>query len=449
MKPYHQTADVDLYQGDCRAVMAGLPERHFQLCCTSPPFFGLRSYLPADHPDKHLELGSETSPDEFVAALLEVFGGKDNPVGVWRVLRDDGCLFCDLGDSYNSAASGQNGQTGTLDGGKPCGGQGTTAGRRKLVAGLKPKDLCGTPWRLALALQAAGWYWRDTICYQKASPMPGSQRDRCTSSWEPVLMMCKKPVYYWNTEGAKEPGAEPDRQRYEKIGGKNGAEVRHGEQGMVGASPTRIPRNVWRLDWDADDIVALLNYMNVGPGDGNIWKLSSEGFAGCHFATFPKSLPAKIITAATSERGACPSCGKCWQRVVDSERVATRPGLNTKCNAKTWDKNSIGTIPGRLDANVIGNRDPQRHTTTTTTLGWRPGCTCGDEPVPCRILDPFGGVGTSALAAMGLQRRCTLIELSEKYCEMIVARLRAGLYATSAKRDDAPGQLTMFSEAEA
>jgi hypothetical protein len=181
--------------------------------------------------------------------------------------------------------------------------------------------------------------------------------------------------------------------------------------------------------------------MNAGSADENIWKIASEGFAKAHFAIYPKALPTKCITAATSERGCCPECVAPWQRIVDSERAATRPALNPKI----WkaDKATVGD--GKRSAGSP-NRDPQRHTTTTTTLGWKPGCECGGEPVPCRVFDPFSGAGTTALAAMGLQRHCTLIELSEEYCEMIVQRLRAGLYATSTKRDDLAGQQTMFGD---
>jgi len=591
--------------------------------------------LPADHPDKHLELGSEPTPDEFVAALLEVFGGRDNPVGVWRVLRDDGCCFVDLGDAYaSSGGCGKQGETGqranrrfTFE--RPGGTRLVGAGLKyrlrqnltpKQVNPLAPKNLIGTPWRLALALQAAGWYWRDTICYQKASPMPGSQRDRCTSSWEPVLMMTKKSTYHWDMEAARELGTDSSAKRLlQDIENQQGSDranaggKTNGPLKAVGDGNTRIPRNVWRLDWDEDDVIALLNYLNAQPADGNLWKISSEGTGLSHYAVFPKALPAKIITACTSERGCCPTCGAPFVRITDSERVATRPGNNSKI-AHVGDLDSYGRNR-TLDA-TVGHRDPGRHVTATTTLGWRPGCTCcracdiirsstlkgdddgtqrqggrismeatvepeamagerraqaegggteaqtrgdvqtmrhrfhgkeggkvlqpevqrqmdvGDgaaksvcdicneslqdeegeredavrasaidratpktaaggaracapyqrrpsgqsaresrgatgedaqtaaheqtkghrlepyEPVPCRVIDPFAGAGTSALAAMGLQRHCTLIELSETYCEMIVARLRAGLYATSAKRNDAPGQLTLFSEAE-
>jgi len=432
-------------QGDCKTVMESLPEKHFQMCVTSPPYFALRSYLPADHPDKPLEIGSEPTIEEFVATMVEVFRG------VWRVLRDDGCCFINLGDSYCNAGSRNQG-TG-LDG-KRRGGMGDTNGtwadakdkygdmRHKLRnEGVKHKDLIGIPWRVALALQAEGWYLRDAICWQKPAPMPGSQRDRCTSSYEFLFQLTKKPACYWDMEAVREGTSRVLKGSF-RVGNRTCYNNQAASRGVGDCSETvdnvgRIPRNAQRFEWVEEDVRALLEYMNATPACPNILKIASEGFPGSHFATFPRALPEWTIKAATSEKGCCPECGTPWGRVVD--RTAATPGQEPGYTRDCTKRND-------------GERAGRWTDASTRTIGWTSGCEHGYEdlpdcplnPVPCRILDPFGGAGTTGLAAIGLQRRCTLIELAEDYCDQIVARLRNGLYAKTQKRDDLPGQQTLF-----
>ena len=415
---------VTLLQGDCKSVMASLPEKHFQMCVTSPPYFALRSYLPVDHPDKPLEIGSETSIEAFVATMVAVFRG------VWRVLRDDGVVFINLGDSYSA---GTNSETSNRrDKAAVC------VPDNKAIAGLPPKNLCNVPHRVVLALQADGWFHRDTIIWKKPSPMPGSQRDRCTSSYEFIFQLTKRPVYYWDMEAVREPHSEAGLKRAFCPSGRGHAtegsfhdhteDLVQGQRNTIGPAchPSgRIPRNVLTI--------------------------ASEGYPDAHFATFPRALPEWCIKAATSEKGCCPECGAPWGRVTDSERVRTRPGENTKV---MHEGDSAGGYI-RKDSSVVGNRDPYRHITTTRTIGWIPGCDCyGDwtdtavhanpEIVPCRILDPFSGASTTGLAAIGLQRHCTLIELASDYCDQSVKRLRDGLYAKATQREDLPGQQTLF-----
>ena len=165
------------------------------MACTSPPYWGLRSYLPADHPDKAREIGQEKRLDCLGWARGEDCGAcyvcTIRGIGrqLWRVLRDDATLWINQGDSYNAHA-GQRKTTDSI-GAK----QKTNAGSNTVgscyVEDLKPKDLCGQPWRIALALQADGWFWRDEIIWHKKSCMPSSQRDRCTRSHEVVLMFAK------------------------------------------------------------------------------------------------------------------------------------------------------------------------------------------------------------------------------------------------------------------
>ena len=195
------------------------------------------------------EIGLEPTPDDFVAAMLEVFGGKDNPVGVWRVLRDDGVLWLNLGDSYASsgASSGFTTQNvPTINGQK-------NSRRAGGAADCKPKDMIGIPWRVAFALQAAGWYLRDAVIWHKPAPMPGSQRDRCTSSYEFIFQLTKNARYFFDMEAVKEASDPASMSRLaqdvaEQAGSEraNGGEKTNGTMKAVGGA-TRTPRNVWKI----------------------------------------------------------------------------------------------------------------------------------------------------------------------------------------------------------
>ena len=367
----------EIITGDCREEVAKMPEQHFQCCVTSPPYFGLRDY---GHDG---QIGIEPTPDDFVAAMLAVFGGKDNPVGVWRVLRDDGVLWLNLGDSY----AGSWGNYGGKNRGK--GEQRTVAagslptpawdGRDKErpaasrpMAGIKPKDLIGIPWRVAFALQAAGWYIRDAVIWHKPAPMPGSQRDRCTSSYEFIFMLTKKPKYYFDMEAAKEP-AVCSRMRGSA---EHGSDDTNGNGGLSRRPPqtTRTPRNVW--------------------------KMAHEGFKGSHFATYPLALPTKCITGSASEKGCCSGCGAPMVREVNRTSMVIDRSERTHSRGRTRTSGTMVEPP------------------TTTTTGWSPSCKCDQSLVPCRILDPFNGAGTTGVAANILGHDYIGIEINPEYAEM-------------------------------
>lgn len=156
---------VKILQGDCRDVLATLAADSIDCCVTSPPYWNLRSYLPAGHPDKHREIGSEPTVEAWVQTMVDVFRE------VRRVLRDDGTLWVNLGDSYAN-----DGKWGGATGGKQAylGEENSKrVGREKRITGLKPKDLIGQPWRVAFALQADGWWLRQELIYAK-KPFKGA-----------------------------------------------------------------------------------------------------------------------------------------------------------------------------------------------------------------------------------------------------------------------------------
>jgi hypothetical protein len=177
-----------------------------------------------------------------------------------------------------------------------------------------------------------------------------------------------------------------------------------------------------------ESVVPVCVCDGVDSSQRSVWKVPTQSYSDAHFATFPEKLVEPCVRAGTSAKGCCPECGAPWVRVVEKNRVATRPGINTKCDAKTWDKESLGTIPGRLDGNVIGNRDPKRHVTETTTTGWRPGCEClgpgaqlscqSGRAAPCTVLDPFCGSGTVGVVCARENRAFIGIELNLEYVKM-------------------------------
>ena len=201
----------ELLQGDCLQQLATLPAASVQCCVTSPPYWGLRDYGTAG------QLGLEATPDEYVANMVAVFRA------VRRVLRDDGTLWLNLGDSYaGSGPSGASYQSETTkrregmdtDGAfrisKTLGQRGLTYAEKKPIPppGLKPKDLVGIPWRVAFALQADGWYLRQDIIWHKPNPMPESVTDRCTKAHEYIFLLAKSTRYYYDADAIAEPQAD-------------------------------------------------------------------------------------------------------------------------------------------------------------------------------------------------------------------------------------------------
>ncbi len=278
--------------------------------------------------------------------------------------------------------------------------QGTDASGTAWVK-YKPKDLIMQPFLLAEALRQDGWYLRQIIVWAKPNCMPESATDRCTTSHSYVLLLSKSRSYFFDATAIAEPGVEPDRQRFDRIGGSNGHIVRHSEGAMVGASASKNARSVWDIP--------------------------TQGYSGAHFATFPEALVERIILAGTSERGCCPECGAPWERETESTKY--EPPI-VEVGVRNVD-DSRGDKTRKLSGSDY-NKQVRKQTT-----GWRPTCleerpecrALGHDPcplpaVPCTVLDPFGGSGTTALVARRLARKSVLIELNESYCEMAARRLQ-------------------------
>lgn len=264
-----------IHQGDCLEVLKTLPDASVHCCVTSPPYYGLRDYgVPG-------QIGLEPTPEEYVSRLVDVFRE------VRRVLRDDGAMWLNLGDSYNSSPSNQQGKR-MCTGDDPYTGQGRSS---RLVEGLKPKDLIGIPWRVAFALQADGWYLRQDIIWHKPNPMPESVRDRCTKAHEYLFLLSKSARYYFDAEAIKEPASESSggRQNAAKRGTFDYSEHSFKDTADVG----RGPRNS-----------GLYTSPHTGTRNRrSVWTVSTRPYKGAHFATFPPKLIEPCVLAG------CPTGG--------------------------------------------------------------------------------------------------------------------------------------------
>jgi DNA modification methylase len=241
-----------------------MPDGLAQTCVTSPPYWGLRDYG-ADG-----QIGLEDSPDAFVERLVEVFRE------VMRVLRDDGTLWLNLGDSYNTAQAGNKQPTGISQKGGRWDGGAVKHGRG-LHASLKPKDLCGIPWRVAFALQADGWYLRSDIIWHKPNPMPESVTDRPTKSHEYVFLLSKSPRYYYDAEAVKEASLN------------------------LGITDIRFGDNKYGDSDDPKHATKSGNkYVDSGKRNArSVWTITTKPYAEAHFATFPTELPERCIKAGS------------------------------------------------------------------------------------------------------------------------------------------------------
>lgn len=345
--------------GDCRELLPTLPAASVQCVVTSPPYWGLRDYKVKG------QFGLEATMEEYVANMVDVFRA------VRRVLRDDGTLWMNLGDVYNSGTTAVSGPSpGNTVGGYQ---NSEKVGRRRINAPeLRPKNLVGIPWRVALALQADGWYLRSDIIWHKPNPMPESVTDRPIKAHEYVFLLSKSERYYYDAEAVREGVTETAHMRRAKNGG--GQNLSHiAGVGPKSAEPGLGIKANSSFQSAVTDLVWSRNLRDV-------WTIATEPYKGAHFATYPRALVRPCILAGTSALGCCPKCGAPLVRVLEKPR-----GL--------------------------------------VTIGWRPSCQCPEaEPVPCTVLDPFFGSGTTGQVALELGRRCLGIELSSEYADLSMDR---------------------------
>jgi len=393
MIPYYTDPWLTVYHGDARAVMAEMEPESVHCVVTSPPYWGLRDYGAPG------QLGLEPTPEEYVDNIVAVFRE------VRRVLRSDGTVWLNLGDSYNNAGSARNGEG--LDG-RRRGGQTDTVGykqrdTRRSLGVIKHKDLVGIPWRVAFALQADGWYLRSDIIWSKPNPMPESVTDRPTKAHEYLFLLSKSPRYYYDADAVRESSHTP--QQY-------GAAAVVASGVRRGMEDPRLHHHGKETDWSA------------GRNLRSVWTIATAPYPGAHFATFPPKLVEPCIKAGTSEKGVCPACGAPWVREVEREGRSYRDIAKERGGQNGYAEayRSRGKDPQGL--HHPGHRGPNERVVSTT--GWRLSCSHWPDytPVPAVILDPFAGSGTTGMVAQSLSRRAVLIDLSMDYLGQLMERNR-------------------------
>lgn len=290
-----------VYNTDCLEGLKTLPDNSIDCCVTSPPYFGLRDY---GHQD---QIGLEETPELFVAKMVEVFSE------VRRVLKKEGTLWLNLGDSYANTGTGGNGATGgrdksTLSGQMPP--MGTTPINKKVPAGMKPKDLIGIPWMVAFALRSSGWYLRQDIIWHKPNPMPESVTDRCTKAHEYIFLLSKSANYYYDHNAIKQPIADASIARLaQDIESQKGSErvpgKMNGAMKAVGLKYNATDKTIGKKLTGHSGYIGSDGNI-IGGGQANkrsVWTVTTKPFSEAHFATFPQDLIIDCIKAGCPEGG--------------------------------------------------------------------------------------------------------------------------------------------------
>ncbi len=423
--------------GDALAELRELESESVHCCVTSPPYWGLRDYGTAQweggdddcghappvesglsgnksnsqtHPGRFVDckcgakridsqLGLEKTPEEYVARMVEVFRE------VRRVLRKDGTLWLNMGDSYASTAPGTMGdplrQSGILAGVSDRRANGSRKYRPELSGYLKPKDLCGIPWRLAFALQTDGWWLRSDIIWAKPNPMPESCTDRPTKSHEYIFLLTKSANYFYDAEAIKEQAEYGFCPGGMRASGRYLEQSKRQDNGDQPSPSTTVDRGTGGIR-----------------NKRSVWTIATQPYPEAHFATFPEEIPKLCILAGTSAKGCCAKCGAPWERIVEKVTNTELRNLAGK-NDETYQRGRVtprGSPVG--DFHDLG-------TVSTKTLGWQPTCFHFGKPdpiQPCTVLDPFAGSGTTGSVALELGRKAILIELNPTYVELIKHR---------------------------
>lgn len=508
--------NIRLYQGHVLPVLQSLPDESVHCVVTSPPYWGLRDYglepqlwggevgcehewgeeqkSPwADHcpgpngKQKNTTAGhwkpKQTGP---FCRLCDVWQGSyglepsiefyvEHTVQIFRelrrMLRKDGVLFLNLGDSYHGGGGAHKNHHANpgLSKSAPRNGVPSSIGKavafndgpnRQLCPGLKAKDLCGVPWRVALALQADGWWLRSDIIWAKPNPMPESCTDRPTTAHEHIFLLTKSAKYFWDAEAVRE-AASTTRPEPELL--------------------TFGPRPDVGFPWHMQN--RKRSKMPAGRNLRNVWTIATVPFPQPHFATYPPELVRRCVAAGTSEKGCCPKCGAPWRRVVEKEIKRHEKWYGEKKDAQG----------ARHDRGAAGNG--YNEVVGTIALGWMP--TCHHYPrtkewrkylyepplkpseeiaiiftprwwriyrirvknerlatlraelmeywnamdtIPCTVLDPFSGAGTTALVAAKLNRNAIGIELNPEYVEMSRKRIIGEMGRLAKITVDTPGE---------
>lgn len=467
-----------ILHGNCLDVLKTLPEASVQTVVTSPPYWGLRAYgtsaqvwggdpacahewQPSTVPlgsgdDKSFrrdraagvqrdqtqpgfcvkcgawsgELGLEPTPDLYVEHIVAVFDQ------VRRALRDDGTVWLNLGDCYAAGGrggypGGKSGLDGSTDGQDQSrvarGSQKNAVFHEKMrlagtvgrawvspPAGMKEKDLVGIPWMVAFALRARGWYLRSDIIWAKTNPMPESIKDRPTKSHEYLFLLTKNESYFYDADAIREPHKQVSVERRARA--RSGGKYKGAEGGQPRGNPHSLTLNL-------SSALAI-----GGRNRRSVWTISTQPFAGAHFATFPVKLVEPCILAGSSAHGACSICGAPFRRIVErgAPLVEQMAGAGADASGEyhgAAQKAYTGTgaqDPSAVKARILAGMRER------ITSGWSPTCDHTLRTIePCTVLDPFAGSGTTGMVAARLGRSFIGIELNPEYITIAEQRMGA------------------------
>ncbi len=345
-------------------------------------------------------LGLEPTPEEYIAHMIEALWE------CWRVLRPDGVLVLNIGDSFASGYKGTGGDTP-----KQKRNAGAYSGGRVVDYGLPAKSKGMIPARVAIAAQMNGWTLRSDVVWLKHNPMPESCRDRPTTAHEYVYVLTKGPRYWWDADAIRQEPAYAIRERREHPG----RVPRLGSPSTLVAGNHAEGRNFRTSDLVLDD-----------EGVPIVYVCATRGFPGAHFATFPRELVLPFVKAACPPK-ACTACGKGWIR--DREKVGTFQ--------RRWGK-------GNADGSPYGAQGSDQN--VYAVGGWAPACECEAEAVPGTVLDPFAGSGTVGVVAAALGRNYVGVDVSAEYVKMANERIdREGRGTPAPTKDNAGRRATQLS----
>ena len=351
-----------IHTGDCFDVLPTLPDESVHMVMTSPPYWNLRDY---DHAD---QLGLEPESDQYVQNMADVFDE------VKRVLRPDGSLWLNLGDTYEN------------------------------------KDLQQIPARVALELQQRGWILRNRVTWAKPNPMPQSVKDRLNDTTEAVFHFVKNKSYWYDLNAVREPHSDAGIRR------RNYSETPRGEY-IEGKGGSKFAQN----DLQENPLHP------AGKNPGDVFEVTTKPFPDAHFAVYPPELCEKPLKATCPPK-VCAECGSPYERDVEREREY----VNNSSPAESGVSDMRNDVSGE-DHDI--RRGVRTH---TATKGWNPTCDCDtDATEPGIAIDTFAGAGTTLLKAKELGRQFVGVELNPKYADMARARIGLDVDDPSNVRDDA------------